>query len=219
MVFDLKITLKEGQNLWLTSDTHYGHANICRGTSKWSEGQTRNFNTIDEMNEFIVKQINDNVKTDDYFLHGGDFSFGGFENIEIFRSRINCKNIIHVPGNHDQHIINNKNNVQDLFKFNLGRIANILIRIPQEDGRVKKIPLVVSHYPLGSWEEIGSGMIHIHGHLHSKGENRFGYGRSFDFGFDGHPENRPYELFELLKLVGDRKIISNLTKQIDHHTT
>ena len=41
-------------NVWITSDTHYSHKNICRGVTAWrtQEGeipvsQTRDFSTIE----------------------------------------------------------------------------------------------------------------------------------------------------------------------------
>ena len=33
---------------------------------------------------------------DDFLIHLGDWSFGGFDSIKEFRSRINCKNITSV---------------------------------------------------------------------------------------------------------------------------
>ncbi len=44
------------------------------------------------------------VKPNDIIYHLGDWSFGGHENIKIFRNRIKCKNIHLILGNHDHHI-------------------------------------------------------------------------------------------------------------------
>lgn len=99
--------------IWFTSDTHYNHKNICRGTSTWDLSEeihqkTRDFDTIEEMNDYIVKGINDNVKENDILYHLGDWSFGGIDSIWEFRRRIKCKNIHLVLGNHDHHIENNR---------------------------------------------------------------------------------------------------------------
>lgn len=96
--------------IWFTSDTHYAHKNICKGTSEWkgSDEQLRKFDTLEEMNSCILKGINDNVKEDDELYHLGDWSFGGIQNIWEFRKQIECKNIHLIYGNHDQHIENNK---------------------------------------------------------------------------------------------------------------
>lgn len=103
------------QNVWVTSDTHYGHKNICRGVSEWVKGElnpshsgTRDFKTLSDMNEALVCGINDNVFRDDVLIHLGDWSFGGLDNVFLFRNRLACKNIYLVYGNHDHHIKGNK---------------------------------------------------------------------------------------------------------------
>ena len=110
MKFDLN-----KQNVWVTSDTHWGHSNICRGTSQWdlrdsksSHQSTRDFDTIEEMNQAILNGINNSVKEDDILIHLGDWSFGGIDNIWNFRKQINCASICLAYGNHDHHIKNNK---------------------------------------------------------------------------------------------------------------
>lgn len=109
-----KIVLKDDQKLFFISDTHYNHKNICRGTTSWDlkehggHNSVRDFNTVPEMNLHIVNAINAVVKEDDYLVHLGDWSFGGIQSIWEFRSRIICKNVILVLGNHDEHIDANK---------------------------------------------------------------------------------------------------------------
>ena len=87
------IKINENTKVWITSDTHYGHKNICRGVTNWRlpDGsvpidQTRDFDTIERMNESIIRNINSVVGQDDVLIHLGDWSFGGFDNIEIFRN-------------------------------------------------------------------------------------------------------------------------------------
>lgn len=96
-------------NIYFTSDTHYHHKNIVRGTSDWEEkSRCRDFNTLEEHDKVIVDNINAVVKEDDILIHLGDWSFGGIENIWNFRKQLNCKNINLILGNHDHHILNNR---------------------------------------------------------------------------------------------------------------
>ena len=113
----MKIVLEKEQRLYFTSDTHYGHSNICRATTRWTESDnlTRDFKSLDAMNSALVDRINDTVGQDDILIHLGDWSFGGFENIEEFRKRIVCKNVHLVFGNHDHHIRRNKGLIQTIF--------------------------------------------------------------------------------------------------------
>ena len=52
----MKLTLEKGQRLFFTSDTHYGHTNICRATTRWTDADnvTRDFKSLDHMNDTIV---------------------------------------------------------------------------------------------------------------------------------------------------------------------
>ena len=81
----LKINIPNGsdQKVWITSDTHYGQNNIVRAVTRWRDGNgqvpidaTRDFKSIDHMNETIVNNINKVVREDDILIHAGDWSFG-----------------------------------------------------------------------------------------------------------------------------------------------
>jgi calcineurin-like phosphoesterase family protein len=101
----MKLTLNKGQKLWFTSDTHYNHGNICSATTQWTNPVTcREFKSLEHMNAHLVGNINEKVGQDDILFHLGDWSFGGFEQIELFRNQIVCKNVHIITGNHDHHI-------------------------------------------------------------------------------------------------------------------
>ena len=90
----MKLILDKGQRIFFSSDSHYNHSNICSATSNWGEGsKTREFKSLDHMNATLVDNINSMVGENDVLFHLGDFSFGGFDKIGEFRSRILCKNI------------------------------------------------------------------------------------------------------------------------------
>ena len=116
------LKIENNRKVWVTSDTHFGHGNICRGTTNWRlpngdipESQTRDFPTLDKMNDAIVNNINEVVGQGDVLIHFGDWSFGGFENIQNLRDRIICQEIHLILGNHDHHIDRNRENCQSLF--------------------------------------------------------------------------------------------------------
>jgi len=114
--------LKVDNNTYVFSDPHYGHKNFVAGETSWfySEDRTeeeikelrwrrcRPFDTVEEMNDIIVKNINSTVPENATLICLGDWSFGGIENIWNFRKRINCKDIHLILGNHDHHIANNR---------------------------------------------------------------------------------------------------------------
>ena len=77
-----------------------------------NDGYARKFDSLQDMNQRLVDNINNMVGEDDILIHLGDWSFGGFDKIEEFRSQINCKNIHLTFGNHDHHIERNKEGIQ-----------------------------------------------------------------------------------------------------------
>ena len=89
----MKLVLEKGQQLFFTSDTHYSHSNICSATTNWSvnDGYARKFDSLQDMNQRLVDNINNMVGEDDILIHLGDWSFGGFDKIEEFRSQITVK--------------------------------------------------------------------------------------------------------------------------------
>ena len=207
------IKIDKDRKVWIISDTHFGHKNICRGVTAWRlpDGsipisQTRDFDSIGEMNEMIVNNINSVVGQDDVLIHLGDWSFGGFENIKIFRDRIVCKEIHLILGNHDEHIEKNRDGVQGLFT-SVNHYTKLMYKFDT---------LVLMHYPIDSWDGLNKGHIHLHGHCHLPQQKVFGKGRRMDVGIDGNMFFMPYELDNVIKIVKMREIRSNMDD--DHHT-
>lgn len=79
--------------IYFTSDTHFGHANILKYCN-------RPFKDIADMNTRMIQMWNERVKPDDTVYHLGDFAMGQKQNIYI-RQRLNGT-IILVKGNHDR---------------------------------------------------------------------------------------------------------------------
>mgnify|MGYP003342645147 CR=1 FL=1 len=200
-------------NVWIFSDPHFNHKNICRGTTNWRtmDGevpieQTRDFVTLDKMNESIVNGINWNVGQDDILICLGDWSFGGFESIQEFRDRIVCKTIHLVLGNHDHHIERNRGDIKKIFT-SVSHYETLII---------DKITFRLMHYPIQSWDGMNNGDIHLHGHVHLPPDRKFGQGKKMDVGMDGHPEFRPYHVIrEIVPVMNKRDVKSDMLD--DHH--
>lgn len=214
-------------NIWFTSDTHFMHKNLCLGVSEWNDKHlsARKFDILEEMNELIVKNINNVVKEGDILYHLGDWSFGGIENIWKFRKRINCKNIYLVPGNHDHHIKKNKliecdidwcyNNIKNFLDLSLPcpekisvpsqQLFNILPELTKIV--IDKQEIILSHFPLEEWENMDRGSIHLHGHCHHTKDytDLNMYNKRMDVGLDWE-EFRPYSIDEILEIMKERKI-------------
>jgi calcineurin-like phosphoesterase family protein len=158
------------------------------------------------MNDIIVNNINSVVGQDDVLIHLGDWSFGGFENVKIFRDRIVCKEIHLILGNHDHHIENNREDCQEMFA-SVNHYTKLMYKFDT---------LVLMHYPIDSWDGLNKGHIHLHGHCHLPQQKIFGKGRRMDAGIDGNMFFMPYDLDTIIKIVKMREIRSNMDG--DHHT-
>lgn len=211
----MKLVLEKGQNLYFTSDTHYAHSNICRATTRWTDADsvTRDFKSLEQMNTTLVNNINEVVGQDDVLIHLGDWSFGGFEMIEEFRSKIICKNVHLVFGNHDHHIARDKGGVQSLFS-STQHYMHLDLRIPNGK-EVDKLTLVCMHFPIASWDGMNDGVIHLHGHVHLPPHLRISEGKAMDVGVDGN-NLYPISIQEIRSIMKNRPI-KKLCLPKDHH--
>ena len=197
--------------IFITSDTHYGHKNIVRGTTNWrtQDGEvpvesTRDFQTIEQMNWRMIDGINNFISQDDTLIMLGDVSFGGFENIDIFLDRLICKNIHLIVGNHDHHIENNREDIQNRFLS-----VNHYLEV-----KINDRSFVLCHYPLQSWNGLNKGVIHLHGHVHLSPNKKFGNGKRMDVGVDGNGMD-PYNINDIIKMMDKRSVGSDMLG--DHH--
>lgn len=197
------------QTIWITSDTHYGHANMVAGISEWKDiSRCRPFITIDEMNDVLVTNINNVVKEQDLLFHLGDWSLGGSENIERFRKRLHVKEIHLITGNHNAFIRKNMEHYGHFFHI-LPDLYTITI---------DKTFLVLCHYPLASWEKCSHGSLMLHGHIHSNPLTKHKIGRILDIGIDGSTEFRPYNLREeIIPFLKNQPISNLITYSKDYH--
>ena len=211
----MKLILNKGQRIFLTSDSHYSHSNLCRATSSWiDESKTRDFKSLNQMNSVLVDSINSRVGENDVLFHLGDFSFGGFDKIGEFRSRIVCKNIHLILGNHDHHIERNKDGIRSLFS-SVNHYVSLDLRRPGNGPEMDKFSMILCHFPIASWDGMNDGRIHLHGHVHLAPLHKIAEGRAMDVGADGNGMD-PYSLDEILKLLKDRPI-KRLSLPADHH--
>lgn len=188
--------LSNYKNIWVSSDFHFGHSNIVRGISTWNKGY-RDFNTQQEHDETIIKNINDKVMENDLLIQLGDFAFGKKEEtVPYYRNKLKVKKIISLVGNHcKKEVLENvfgKENVFDIFEF-----------------KYKKKLLIMCHYPIDCWKEHDRGSCMIHGHKHLDSGKKFTGNRRMDVGLDGN-NMQVYNLDEIIDIlmaqpIGERR--------------
>jgi calcineurin-like phosphoesterase family protein len=167
------------------------------------------------MNSVIVNKINEVVGENDILIHLGDWSFGGFESISNFRNQLVCQNIHLILGNHDHHIQNNKEDIQDIFTSVHQYCYLTIVEQAKSKGEpAMKHRFILSHFPIASWQDMGQGVMHLHGHVHLPKGRRVGPGKMMDVGVDGN-ELAPVPLNEVLAIMKKQPIKSMF--HFDHH--
>ena len=135
--------------VYFTSDTHFGHKNII-------EFCERPWNTVEEMNEALIKNWNSVVRENDIVFHLGDLQLGGGNQLmDDILPKLNG-HIILIIGNHDPH--NLKPRHLDLIDDYFEQLTVII------DG----VQCVLTHCPNGLPGRDPKWQFNLHGHLHSK---------------------------------------------------
>ena len=132
-------------NVFLTSDTHFGHVNICKFTN-YDGSKTRPWDSVEDMDEDMVKRWNDTVGPKDKVYHLGDVVINR-KSLQIL-DRLNGDKVL-IKGNHD--IFPLKDYVKYFRDIRAYHVMN---------------GMIMSHIPVskGSIARFGTN---IHGHLHA----------------------------------------------------
>jgi calcineurin-like phosphoesterase family protein len=83
---------------WITSDLHFSHKGVVKFTNN-DGSKMRPWDTIEEMDEELIRRFNEKVSVDDECFILGDVTLNrsGLPLLD----RLNCKNLILIKGNHD----------------------------------------------------------------------------------------------------------------------
>ncbi|WNN94796.1 metallophosphoesterase [Streptomyces phage Phredrick] len=167
---------------FFTSDTHFGHERIISLCE-------RPFDSVDEMNEEMIRRWNETVKPTDTVIHLGDVALGKIAESLPLVGRLNG-HIKLVPGNHDRIFSGEKQAKRDRFMPEYLKVFDeVLPESLQMD--VGGFRVVLSHFPYvgdshgadrhADKRPKDEGLPIIHGHVHDEwAEN----GRMFNAGVD-----------------------------------
>lgn len=167
-----------------TSDLHFSHRRII-------EYENRPFDSIDEMDEALIKRWNSKVKAGDEVYILGDFGFCKGKRANYLLDRLNGRKYL-IKGNHDNYFLNDKDFDKSKFEW-VRDYATV-----KDNGHV----ICMFHYPIAVWDRQHHGALHFYGHVHS---NKAGHhplvfelgDNAFNVGCDVH-NYEPMSLEELL---------------------
>jgi calcineurin-like phosphoesterase family protein len=132
--------------VFLVSDTHFGHAGVCRFVRNDGVTKLRPWDTAEEMDEFMVKAWNERVRPQDKVYHLGDVVINR-KALGIMR-RLNGDKVL-IRGNHD--IFKDTDYREHFRELRAYHVMN---------------GMILSHIPIHT-ESLGRFGVNIHGHLHA----------------------------------------------------
>lgn len=168
--------------IWVTSDTHFNHANIIKYCN-------RPFLSVEEMNDVIINNWNDVVPKEATVYHLGDFALGDKSLIPDLLNRLNG-HIKLVMGNHD----NYEKMINCVYSGYINSVSW------EEVIKVEKKIIIMNHYPFSSLPDPNSNYstIQLHGHVHSTPDKQWsGFSNQYDVGVDNN-NFKPVNLYELI---------------------
>ncbi len=207
--------MKSGE--YVTSDHHFGHANVIRYSK-------RSFSNAQEMDEKLIEAWNKKVPPGATVYHLGDFCFDRPKRLIEIRKRLNGT-IRLVKGNHDKAIKGPE--VLSCFEW-----VKDYYESKAEDGT----KIVMCHYPFMTWNKGHHGAWCFHGHCHgnlrhpetviAKTLKDAGHHaaadlvsrvfdkrpRRIDVGVDNHPNYEPFSFEEIQAKMADKEHVP-----VDHH--
>jgi len=157
-VNDFPLTIIGGimPSVFLVSDTHFGHAGVCRFMQNDGVTKLRPWTDPHEMDEEMVKRWNERVKPNDKVYHLGDVVINR-KSLSIMH-RLNGDKVL-IRGNHD--IFKDEDYRQHFRELRAYHVMN---------------GMILSHIPIHE-ASLGRFGVNIHGHTHSNRVMKLDYGR------------------------------------------
>lgn len=165
---------------YFTSDLHLGHSKILTFCK-----DTRPFDTVEEMNDAIISNINRRVTEEDDLYILGDLVWKS--SAIKYLNRI-AGNIHLVVGNHDHNLLN-----KIIHQVRLSSVSYI------KNLKIGNYKVILCHYPIEDWDCKTHGSIHLHGHTHGNRSRKISHiDNRMDVGLDAVDGLEPKTLEELL---------------------
>jgi calcineurin-like phosphoesterase family protein len=203
----------DAPKIYFTSDTHFGH-------TKEHIWKAMGFESPTDHAIGIIANINSIVRQQDILIHLGDFCLDTtYEEFTDTLSGINCDNVHHLWGNHNSQIKQlyrqgisammgegSSDNMQ-IYPLRIGKL-NFLGHYAEI--KVDKQLIVLSHFPIYSWNKMKSHTWMLHGHEHCTDPNSSVTGvdgKIFDVGINA--TLHPYSFDAIKSIMANKNVRTN----------
>lgn len=134
--------------IYYIGDTHFGHANVIKHDG-------RPFETVEEMDEAIIRNWNRRVHKDDDVYVLGDFCFRNAESCSWYLQKLKGRKHL-IVGNHDIKLLKDEKALS-MFES----VDNMTVI--RDNGK----QITLCHYPMAAWDGSHHGSWHIYAHIHN----------------------------------------------------
>ncbi len=155
-------------DIWFWSDMHIGHKCESWAVPLW---ENRCFKSVEEHDKTLIERWNTNIKDNSIVFHLGDIMFGtkGEERLETLISNLKFKELYVLGGNHHagfKQLLQKSLCQEDGIRFLHIGDKKVYFVSNYFEIIVCGQPIVLSHYPIASWNGQSKGSWMIHGHCH-----------------------------------------------------
>ncbi|MGK0391429.1 MAG: calcineurin-like phosphoesterase family protein [Maribacter sp.] len=175
------------QNIYFTSDHHFGHKNIIKFSN-------RPFASVDEMDQEMINRWNEKVQPNDKVYHLGDVGLCSPGRLKKILDQLNG-HIFLIKGNHEKSALACRDRfewIKDYYE----------LKVDDVDCKKGVQLLCLFHYAQRTWNAGHWGTYHLYGHSHGSLPDDPA-ARSFDVGVDCH-DFYPIS-YDEVKIIMDRK--------------
>ena len=169
--------------IYFTSDLHFYHKKVIKYAK-------RPFDSVEEMNEKLIKNWNNRIKSEDEVYILGDFTMKGAEYAAEILRKLKGKKYL-VKGNHDSFAM------QETFDRSLFEWMKDYFELQYNNQT-----FIMFHYPIEEWNHFFRGAIHLHGHQHNGSEyntlNKEKGLKKYDVGVDAN-YMKPVSIEEIIE--------------------
>jgi len=213
---NIKHKWEDRNKIFFSSDWHNYH------DPKWDIPiwKMRGYNSPQESVDDVVSKINAKVKEDDFLYFLGDgFLNATDEQVLEWLSRINCKNINYIYGNHESNIFRiyrqavlEKYGDPEIEVYPM-RFNNVVFLGNYQEIYIGKKLIVLQHFPIKTWNNNSRNSFHLHGHSHNTDKSRnpeHPMGKCLDCSWDWKKDIWSFEEIEDVMSTKEMQIF-------DHH--
>ena len=166
---NFEIKIEPGQQVFFTSDQHFGHRNIIKYCN-------RPFADTFAMDRWIINSWNEVVGDNDIVFILGDITmYPDGHKIKKLLDELKGKQIYIVPGNHDKPELG--------FRYLNDRYVILpdVVRVKFLKHELGNVEVMCSHCPLMTWPGRDKGVPNLFGHIHSGPRSTDGFDTNLPF--------------------------------------